>query len=141
MVVGGRICAAIAEHSFQIGNKMFTTTCCIGICRAKDSQESAVQILSHADRACEMARQKGGNRVEVYNPPSPEKKSGVVSPQDEAVIRLIRAALTKGLLSLNYQPIVSFGAAEEARYKTYLQIVDEETGKPQPCLLYTSRCV
>ena len=120
-----------------------------------------MQILSHADRACEMARQKGGNRVEVYNPPSPEKKSGVVSPQDEAVIRLIRAALTKGLLSLNYQPIVSFGAAEEARYKTYLQIVDEETGKPQPmekvgvvaarygamaaldkcCLLYTSRCV
>ena len=132
VVVGGRICAAIAEHSFQIGNKMFTTTCCIGICRAKDSQESAVQILAHADRACEMARQKGGNRVEVYNPPSPEKKSGVVNPQDEAMIRLIRAALTKGLLSLNYQPIVSFAAAEEARYKTYLQIVDEESGKPQP---------
>lgn len=129
--VAGRICAAVAEHTFHVGGKMFTTTCCIGICKAKDTPESAVQILSHADRACEMARQKGGNRYEVYQPPREEKKTGV-SPQDEAVIRLIRNALTKGRLSLNYQPIVSFETAEEARYKVYLQLMDEESGKPQP---------
>jgi len=129
--VAGRICAAVAEHTFHVGGKMFTTTCCVGICRARDSQESAVQILSHADRACEMARQKGGNRHEIYQPPREEKKTGI-SPQDEAVIRQIRNALTKGRLSLNYQPIVSFETAEEGRYKVYLLMVDEETGKPQP---------
>ncbi len=78
-----------------------------------------------------MARQKGGNQVELYAPPKQEKK-GAINPQDEAIIRLIRAALTKGRLSLNYQPIVSFESAEEARYKAYLQILDEENGKPQP---------
>ncbi|MBL8260084.1 MAG: EAL domain-containing protein [Candidatus Competibacteraceae bacterium] len=127
----GRICSVVAEHSFQLGSKMFTTTCCIGICRAKDGQETAIQILSHADRACELARQKGGNRVEIYTPPSTEKKSGVINPQDEPIIRLIRNALTKGQLGLHYQPIVSFAAAEDARYKVYLQVMDEE-GKPQP---------
>ena len=131
VAVAGRICAATAEHTFHIGGKIFTTTCCIGICKTGDAPETAVQILSHADRACEMARQKGGNRFEVYAPPKEEKKTGI-SPQDEAVIRLIRNALTKGRLSLNYQPIVSFETAEEARYKVYLQIVDEESGKPQP---------
>lgn len=130
VALAGRICSTVAEHSFQISSKMFTTTCCIGICRAKDGQETAVQILSHADRACELARQKGGNRVEIYTPPSIEKKSGVINPQDEPIIRLIRAALTKGQLKLHYQPIVSFAAAEEARYKVYLQIQDEE-GNPQ----------
>ena len=126
-----RIHTTIAEHSFQINGKLFTTTCCIGICQARDSHESAVQILSHADRACEMARQKGGNQIEMYAPPK-EERSGraAISEQDEATLRLIRNALTKGRLSMMYQPIVSFENAEEARYKVYLQIMDEND-KPQ----------
>ncbi len=126
-----RIHTTIAEHSFQINGKLFTTTCCIGICQARDGHESAVQILSHADRACEMARQKGGNQIEMYAPPR-EERSGraAISEQDEATLRLIRNALTKGRLSMMYQPIVSFENAEEARYKVYLQIMDEND-KPQ----------
>jgi len=122
-----RIRLAVAEYSFKINGKLFTTTCCVGICKARDSHDSATQILAHADRACEAARQKGGNQVEIYDPPREEERSGraVVSEQDEASIRLIRNALTKGRLSLFYQPIVSFENAEEARYKVYLQILDE----------------
>jgi len=126
-----RICTAIAQNTFQVAGKMFTTTCCIGACRIRDKEETAVQILLHADRACEMARQKGGNQVELYVPPRQEKK-GTISPQDEAVIRLIRDALTKGYLKLSYQPIVSFETADEARYKVYLEILDGEGGNPQP---------
>ena len=124
--------AVIAEHSFQVSGKLFTTTCCIGICQAHDTHESAVQILSHADRACEAARQKGGNQIEVYAPPREDQRSSraAISPQDEAILRLIRTALSKGRLGLMYQPIVSFENAEEARYKVYLQIMDDED-KPQ----------
>ncbi|QQS53652.1 MAG: EAL domain-containing protein [Candidatus Competibacteraceae bacterium] len=129
-VLAEKICVVIAEHSFQIHSKLFTTTCCIGICQAQDSSESAVQILAHADRACETARQKGGNRIEVYKPPKEERQGGGISEQDEADIRLIRNALTKGRLSLLYQPIVSFENTHEARYKVYLQILDEAE-KPQ----------
>jgi PAS domain S-box-containing protein/diguanylate cyclase (GGDEF)-like protein len=128
-----RIRLAIAEYSFKINSKLFTTTCCIGICKAHDSHDSATQILAYADRACEAARQKGGNQVEIHEPPREEQRSGrtVISEQDEACIRLIRNALTKGRLSLIYQPIVSFENAEEARYKVYLQILDE-TNQVQP---------
>ena len=127
-----RIRAAIADHSFQVGGKLFTTTCCIGICQTQDDHDSVVQILSHADRACEAARKKGGNQIEAYVPPK-EERSGksAISEQDEAALRLIRAALTQGRLSLLYQPIVSFENAEEARYKVYLQLMDEND-KPQP---------
>lgn len=127
-----RIRAVIAEHSFQVGGRLFTTTCCVGVCLAHDAHESAIQILSHADRACEAARQKGGNQIEVYTPPTEDQRSGraTINPQDEAILRLIRTALTKGRLSLMYQPIVSFENAEEARYKVYLRIMDDED-KPQ----------
>ena len=116
---------AVAEHNFQIGGKLFTTTCCIGVYQSHDSHESAIQMLSQADRACETARQRGGNQIEVYKPPKEDRSGIAVSEQDEAIIRLIRNSLTKGRLRLVYQPIVSFETAEEARYKAYLQVVDE----------------
>ena len=122
---------AVSEHSFQIGGKLFTTTCCIGVYQARDSHESAIQMLSQADRACEAARQRGGNQIEVYKPPKEEQSSIAISEQDEPFIRLIRDALTKGRLRLIYQPIVSFETAEEARYKGYLEVVDQN-GKAHP---------
>ena len=126
-----RIRTAIAEHSFQTGGKLFTTTCCIGVCQAPEAHESAVRILSHADRACEAARQKGGNQIEVHALLKDERSTrAILDPQDEAVLRLIRNALSKGQLRLMYQPIVSFENAEEARYKVYLQILGEDD-KPQ----------
>ena len=129
-----RICQTIAETSFNINGKLFTTTCCIGIYRASDSHETPIQMLSHADRACEAAHQKGGSQIEVYAPPraEPERPGvGAISEQDEAAIRQIRNALTNGHLSLIYQPIVSFENAEEARYKVYLRMLDE-ADKLQP---------
>ncbi len=132
LALAEKLRSAVAEHSFQISGKLFTTTCCVGVCQAQDSHESAVQILAHADRACEGARQKGGNQVEVYKPSKEERPgAAAISEQDEASIRLIRNALTKGRLSLLYQPIVSFENAHEARYKVYLQILDDAE-KPQP---------
>jgi len=129
--LGEHIRTVVAGHGFQVANKTFTTTCCIGVCPVQNSHETAVQILSHADRACEIARQKGGNQVETYAPPKEERSARTtISPEDEAIIRLIRDALLKGRLSLLYQPIVSFENAEEARYKAYLQIMDENN-QPQ----------
>jgi EAL domain-containing protein (putative c-di-GMP-specific phosphodiesterase class I) len=132
MALADNLRKAIAEFSFKINGKLFTTTCCIGVCNGHDSHFSAIQILANADRACEAARQKGGNQVEVYEPPKDERSGrATISEQDEASIRLIRNALTKGRLSLIYQPIVSFENADEARYKVYLRLLDD-SDQPQP---------
>jgi diguanylate cyclase (GGDEF)-like protein/PAS domain S-box-containing protein len=136
LALADRIRETIAQYNFKINGKLFTTTCCIGIYDAHGSHENALQILSHADRACEAARQRGGNQVETYTPPKEESQpsgttDAVISEEDQAVIRLIREALTNGRFSLNYQPIVSFENADEARYKVYLRIADE-SGDRQP---------
>ncbi len=135
LALAERICQTIAENSFKINGKLFTTTCCIGVYKAGGSHEIPIQMLSHADRACETARLKGGSQIEVYAPPKVEQvRSGVGGPiteVDQTAIRQIRNALTTARLSLLYQPIVSFENAEEARYKVYLMIMDE-ADKPQP---------
>lgn len=135
MALSERIRETVARHSFKINGRLFTTTCCIGIFDAHNSRENALQVISHADRACEAARQKGGNQIETYTPPKEEsqrnKGDRTVSAEDEPAIRMIRDALANGRFSLSYQPIVSFETAEDARYKVYLQIADE-TGDRQP---------
>jgi len=130
LALADHIRQTIAEYNFKIDGKLFTTTCCIGVYDAHGSHENALQILSRADRACEAARQRGGNQVEIYMPPKEQSQrsatAGVeVSEEDKAIIRLIREALTNGRFTLNYQPIVSFENTEEARYKVYLRMVDE----------------
>lgn len=136
LALAGRIRETIAEYNFKINGKLLTTTCCIGVYDARGSHENALQILSHADRACEAARQRGDNQIETHAPPKEkslrgEAVTGPVSEEDEAVIRLLRDALTHGRFTLNYQPIVSFENAEEARYKVYLRMTDEN-GDRQP---------
>jgi len=128
LALADRIRETIAKYSFKINGKLFTTTCCIGVYDAHGSHENALQVLARADRACEAARQKGGNQVETYTLPKEEsqRNSGrTISEEDEGTIRLIREALTNGRFSLSYQPIVSFESAEDARYKVYLRIADE----------------
>ncbi len=131
LALAERLRETIAQYNFQVGGKLLTTTCCIGVYDARNSHESALMILSRADRACEVARQRGGNQVELYAPPQEASSrrsgtaSGAINEEDDAAIRLIRDALTGGRFALNYQPIVSFENAEEARYKVYLRISNE----------------
>lgn len=122
-----RICTLVAAHNFNLDGKLFTTTCCIGMYLQGDVQESAAQMLAHADRACEIARQRGGSQIEIYTPPKKEisGRSGMVAPEDEDTVRMIRDALSGGQFLLYYQPIVSFADAEQARYKAYLRLHEE----------------
>ncbi len=121
--LAGQILGVISKHGFQLGGKLFTTNCSIGACKSGAGEETAIQILAHADRACENARKKGGSQVEVYHIPSEESQRNI-NKQDENQINLIRDALTKARLSLKYQPIVSFEQSNQARYKVYLELRD-----------------
>lgn len=125
--LAAQLSSVVAAHNFNLDGKLFTTCCCIGVYLQGDVQESAAQMLANADRACEMARQRGGSQIEVYTPPKKEisERSGMVAPEDEEAVRFIRDALSGGKFMLYYQPIVSFADAEQARYKAYLRLLEE----------------
>jgi diguanylate cyclase (GGDEF)-like protein/PAS domain S-box-containing protein len=122
LALGEQVRKAIQAHASHAAGKLITTTAAIGICLLRADQDSASQILFQADRACELARQKGSNQVQVYSPPS--DKTDEAQHEEELVV-LIRNAISRQRLGLLYQPIASLQGSTEARYKVYLHILDD----------------
>ncbi|NJN47749.1 MAG: EAL domain-containing protein, partial [Candidatus Competibacteraceae bacterium] len=82
----------------------------------------------YADRACESARQLGGNQAQVYSPPT--AFSGSAAEESQLLIKL-RDAISEQRMELLYQPIANFQGEVVERYKVYLLIFDEQR-KPLP---------
>lgn len=121
--LGEGICNAIREHATHVAQRLVSTTASVGICLIQSTHKNAAQLLAWADRACETARQMGGNQVQVYTPP--ESKTKLVRQQQEALVAQIRSAISGERLQLLFQPIVSFQGNTVERYKAYLRIHDE----------------
>jgi diguanylate cyclase (GGDEF)-like protein/PAS domain S-box-containing protein len=121
--LGELICNAISNHDTHVAEKLVNTSCSIGICLLQQNHKNAAQVIFHADRACETARQMGGNQVQIYDPPGTE--TGLAREEEQDLLDQIKNAVVKERLLLFYQPIASFQGEAKERYKAYLRIVDE----------------
>jgi diguanylate cyclase (GGDEF)-like protein/PAS domain S-box-containing protein len=126
--LGEKICAAIKDHTSHAAGRLITTPCCIGICLVRAGHKTASQVLIHADRACETARQGGGNQVQIYSPST--AMSGMASEEGQLLIKL-KEAISDQRLELHFQPIASFQEGATERYKAFLRILGEDR-KPLP---------
>jgi len=90
-----------------------------------DSQASELaQVLAPAETACKAAKDRGRNRVEVYQP---SDASIVRRHADIGMAGQVREAIDCGRLHLDAQLILPFAAAESARphYELLLRMRDE----------------
>jgi diguanylate cyclase (GGDEF)-like protein len=90
-----------------------------------DSQASDLaQVLAPAETACKAAKDRGRNRIEVYQP---SDASIVRRHADIGVAGQVREAIESGRLHLDAQLILPFAAAESARphYELLLRMTDE----------------
>lgn len=121
--LGQHIREAINTHVSHAAQQLVSTTACIGICLVQDRRENATQILNNADQACENARQKGGDGIELYRPP--DSRSSLAKQEDEHLL-VIRDAIAEERMELAYQPIANFQGNPLERYKVHLRLLDEE---------------
>ena len=90
-----------------------------------DAQASELaQVLAPAETACKAAKDRGRNRVEVYQP---SDASIVRRYADIGMAGRLREAIECGRLHLDAQLILPFAAAESARphYELLLRMTDE----------------
>jgi diguanylate cyclase (GGDEF)-like protein len=93
---------------------------------AVDAQSSELaQLLAPAETACKAAKDRGRNRVEVYQP---SDASIVRRHADIGMAGQLREAIESGRLHLDAQLILPFAAAESARphYELLLRMTDED---------------
>lgn len=109
----------VSEHSSHAAGQLVSSHVSVGICPIRPDHNNALQIIDHADRACEDARQRGPNQVAIYTP-----RVSAKNPEEESTAELVRDALRQRRLSLCYQAIANFQDGSEERYKVYLQLKD-----------------
>ncbi len=103
------ICNAVADYRFVWQDKIFNIGISIGLVEITHASAALQDIMSAADSACYVAKQRGRGQVHVY------------SARDEAIarergdiqwLRQLQEALHENKFELAVQPIIATGAGE-----------------------------
>ena len=113
----------ISATVFDYENHSTVVTCSVGVCEAGKSSADAAKPLLESDDACRMARQKGGNRIELSRITTDANKARA---DDSTWGPRIRAALTENRMRLEHQPIGSLNQDIEGAYDTLVRMLDED---------------
>ena len=108
--IAADICTAVADYRFVWKDKIFNIGISIGLVEISHMSGTLQDILSAADSACYVAKQRGRGQVHVY------------SARDEAIarergdiqwLRQLQTALHEDGFELAVQPIIATGGGEE----------------------------
>jgi multidomain signaling protein FimX len=115
--------AAIAGHICEVEGRSITCTASAGIAQVDENAPAPDELLGRATKACNEAREGGGNRVQIYRPRAGEMTQ---RQQDELWVGRLSEAISKGRLCLLYQPIVSLHGESGERYQVFVRVFGED---------------
>ncbi|HVN35709.1 MAG TPA: amino acid permease [Casimicrobiaceae bacterium] len=122
---------AVQGFSFASGENIFKIGCSIGLVTFCDSSVGLLELMRTSDDACYIAKKKGRNRVQIYQPADTE----VAARQGELDwVGRLRLALHERRFCLYAQEIVVVSATRqrERRQELLVRMVDEEGGLVNP---------
>jgi diguanylate cyclase (GGDEF)-like protein/PAS domain S-box-containing protein len=120
LVAADRIKTRLGEP-YRIGSEHLATTVSVGIAVSQEGQ-TAEALLSDADKAVGIAKQSGGDRIEVL---TAELRSSAAQRRD--IEGVLRRALTGGEgVEVHYQPIFDLHTGRIAAAEALLRVHDDE---------------
>ncbi|MEZ5541133.1 MAG: EAL domain-containing protein [Pseudomonadota bacterium] len=111
------------DYRFNVNDKSWNVSASIGIAMIDRHTTSAEEVLSHADLACNMAKQQGRNRVNLYNPADLGKAD---MQADMSWATQVRDMLEHDRFQLVFQPIVNTGDGEVVDYEVLVRMVCDD---------------
>jgi diguanylate cyclase (GGDEF)-like protein/PAS domain S-box-containing protein len=111
------------DFRFSADGKSFTISCSIGIVMIDKTVSSAEELLSHADMACNMAKQQGRNRAKLYDP-ADLGKADMAADMNWA--SQVRDMLEHDKFKLVYQPIVATDSGAINDYEVLVRMVCDD---------------
>lgn len=117
------MCKLVADHISDLSGKTVTGTTSIGISIINETTPSGQEIISRAEKACEIAANAGGNRAHVHNPAVAD-----MAEQERLAVwgGRIKDALRQNRFRLVYQPIVSLHGAPGENYEVLVRMIGED---------------
>lgn len=111
------------DFTFLEDGKGFNVSCSIGATVIDHRVESAEEVLSHADIACNLAKAEGRNRINLYDP-SQRNKDGMA--EDMGWAARVREMLDHDRFLLVFQPIMSLQNDEVQDYEVLVRMVCDD---------------
>ena len=111
------------DYRFTEDDKSFTISCSIGIAMIDETVTSAQELLSHADMACNTAKQQGRNRAKIYNP-ADLGKADMAADMNWA--SQVREMLEHDKFQLVYQPIVDTDSGAINDYEVLVRMICDD---------------
>ena len=115
---------SIVDFRFAWRNRTFTIGVSIGLVNLAVAPQTLASVLSAADAACYLAKDKGRNRVQVY---LPEDSEVTLRRGEMEWVNRIHRALAEDRLCLYAQPMLALQAhaGEPAHYELLVRLMDE----------------
>ena len=123
----------VMEFHFAWENRSFTIGVSIGVVNVEDGLFTIADVLSAADAACYMAKEKGRNRVQVYH--REDSELSMRHGEMEWVGRL-QKALDEDRFVLYSQDIVALGGANKGGHCELLIRMLDEKGEIVPPMAF-----
>lgn len=117
--LANRLRDALAEPVEADGNRV-TVTGSIGVAFAKSGQEPD-SLLGHADHALIHAKEKGGDRAEIFGAELAEQAS-----RRKSVEQQLRHAIDNDSIIVHYQPVVDLDTDVTVGAEALLRVHDDE---------------
>ncbi|MGB5261049.1 MAG: EAL domain-containing protein [Gammaproteobacteria bacterium] len=111
------------NYTFSEHDKSWNVSASIGIAMIDRQTHSADELLSHADLACNMAKQQGRNRINMYNPADLDKADMAA---DMGWATQVRAMLEHDRFQLVYQPIIATDGGAVLDYEVLVRMVCDD---------------
>jgi diguanylate cyclase (GGDEF)-like protein/PAS domain S-box-containing protein len=131
MRVASKLLERLQEFRYVWHDKTFSIGVSIGVVAMDANTQSVTSVLSAADAACYAAKNKGRNRVHVYQ--ADDRELTIQQSQMQWVARLTQA-LEENRFCLYYQSIVptSQTSSLPTHYEILLRLVDEQGNLVSP---------
>lgn len=117
--IAGEILSQMGSLSHAEQGHVFHLQCSIGISLITSSRFGSHEVIAQADMACQTAKAKGRNRVEIYNVSA--KQSERMS-RDLHWMRSIRQAMENNDFRLHYQPLMHVPSGKICHYEALLRL-------------------
>jgi len=111
------------DYRYTAADKSFSITCSIGVVMIDDAATTAEEVLSHADLACNKAKQHGRNRATLYDP-ADLGKADMAADMNWAA--QVREMLEHDRFLLVYQPIVATADGTVKDYEVLVRMVCDD---------------
>ncbi len=115
--------ARVGQEVFEVGERSLTLTCSAGVAQYGQHAATLPVLLDEAERTCRVARDAGGNRVELPAALADDTRAVEV---DRIRARQVKAALMENRFKLVNQPIASLQDSHQGLYDILVRMVGED---------------